>query len=208
MVPRIIFKQYRKPHGIFGRLVGQRMARSNYRMSEWTIDLLDLSISDHILEIGFGPGIAIDLASKKITDGSIAGIDISKTMLKAATRRNCKAIKSGRVDLRFGSASSLPYSENSFLKVFAIHCIYFWTDPKTVLKKIYSILHPGGLIAITIMPKSKWSDAISPPADLFSLYSSQEIEELLKESGFVDPRIEIFPRQDLFPGECIIGNAK
>jgi hypothetical protein len=53
-----IVSQFANPSGIFGRLVGFILAnrRSNFRRGQWTVDLLDFSPRDRVLEVGCGPG--------------------------------------------------------------------------------------------------------------------------------------------------------
>ena len=48
--------------------------RSNYERAQWTISLLGIKPGDRILEIGFGPGIAIELASRLVGDGRVVGL--------------------------------------------------------------------------------------------------------------------------------------
>ena len=71
--------QFKQPHGPLGRLAGLIMSKrpSNIERNEWTLDILALKPTDHLLEVGFGPGIAIEKASQTIVDGLIVGVDHS-----------------------------------------------------------------------------------------------------------------------------------
>ncbi len=53
--------QFRQPRGLPGQLAGLVMAMrpSNRARNRWTVELLDLQPGDRLLEIGFGPGLAI-----------------------------------------------------------------------------------------------------------------------------------------------------
>jgi hypothetical protein len=66
-------------------------------------------------------------------------------------------------------------------------------------------LKPGGLLAVTSMPKGVWPKERTPPPDLFTLYSSDEVAQLLSEAGFREVRVELYPRPDEFPGACVLG---
>jgi hypothetical protein len=68
-----IIGQFKKPHGMLGVLAGAIMANrhSNIERNEWTLEQLTLKPSDRLLEIGFGPGIAIEKAARVITSGVI-----------------------------------------------------------------------------------------------------------------------------------------
>ena len=59
MFGRFIAGKFRKPTGIFGRIAGNMMAKGNATEARWTVDLLDIQPGDHVLEVGFGPGVAI-----------------------------------------------------------------------------------------------------------------------------------------------------
>jgi len=102
------------------------MARMNRNIAVWLINLLDIKLNDTVLEIGFGPGIAIGQMADLGLGRQICGIDYSPEMLQQATARNMEAIKSGRVDLRFGSVEHLPFRDNTFDKVFAINSMQVW----------------------------------------------------------------------------------
>jgi hypothetical protein len=56
-----IVSQFRQPHGFLGQIAGLIIANrpSNLERNNWTVDLLDLKPTDNVLEIGFGPGIAL-----------------------------------------------------------------------------------------------------------------------------------------------------
>jgi fibrillarin-like rRNA methylase len=45
------------------------------KRNEWGISLLNIQPSGHVLEIGFGPGVAIQKMCDLVTDGIIYGID-------------------------------------------------------------------------------------------------------------------------------------
>ena len=92
-----ITKQFGNPSGLFGRLIGNRMARGNVYDAQWTISLLDIQPSHRILEIGFGPGVSTQMAGAKASKGFVSGIDHSETMVQAASKRNADAIRSGRM---------------------------------------------------------------------------------------------------------------
>jgi ubiquinone/menaquinone biosynthesis C-methylase UbiE len=158
-----------------------------------------------VLEIGFGPGVGIQHAAQKVAQGHVSGIDYSETMVRLASKRNAAAIKSGRVDLRQGTASSLPYWDEAFDRAYTIHCIYFWTEPAACLREIHRVLKTDGMLAITIMPKDKWvSRRGRPPAEVFTLYNGSDVAQLASEAGFRDVRVEHCPQPDKFPGECIL----
>ena len=204
MIGRFIASQFRKPSGLLGRLIGNGMARGNEAEAVWTIDLLKLQPDTRVLEVGFGPGVAIKYAAQRAPQGHVSGIDYSKTMLQAARKRNASAIRNGLVDLRHGDVKSLPYGDEEFDRALAIHCIYFWTEPIACLLEIRRVLRTNGVLAITILPKDKWPPRRTPPTDVFNLYSASEVAHLLLEADFQEVWVEDYPQPDKFSGKCIL----
>jgi ubiquinone/menaquinone biosynthesis C-methylase UbiE len=74
------------------------MARTNAPFARSVISLLDVKPSEEVLEVGFGPGVGIQLLAKSAR--RVAGVDCSSEMVQQAKARNAEAIASGVVDLR------------------------------------------------------------------------------------------------------------
>ena len=129
MIARYIAKQFSQPTGLLGRMIGRGMARHNDREARWTVDLLAIEPDSRVLEISFGPGVAIQYSAERATRGHISGIDRSGAMLTMARRRNASGLANGTVDLTKADVHALPYANDSFDRAFAIHCIYFWREP-------------------------------------------------------------------------------
>ncbi len=176
---RFMTTQFGNPRGIFGKIIGNRMAKGNIYDAQWTVSLLNIQPYHHILEIGFGPGVSTQLASEKTSKGFIAGIDHSTTMVQTASQRNAAAIQSGLMELKQGEVSSLPYPDRSFDIAFSLHSIYFWPQPVNCLKEIRRVLKPEGLLAITIQPKDKWVPKVD--TSIMTLYFGSEVASLWRK---------------------------
>ena len=204
-IARFVWRQFRRPSGWFGRVIGNRMAEGNVYDAQWTVSLLDLQPEDHVLEIGFGPGVSTRYAAEKATKGFVAGIDHSETMVQAARKRNMETIQAGRMDLKQGDVASLPYPDETFDKAFSIHSIYFWVKPIECLQELRRVLKPGGLLAVTIQPKDKWNELQQRESSLRTLYFSADLVSMFDAAGFREVRVEVCPEPDQFPGECVLG---
>jgi ubiquinone/menaquinone biosynthesis C-methylase UbiE len=136
------------PQGILGRLGGPIMARTNSDCGIWVSDLLGIAPSDHVLEVGFGPGVIVHHLANLAPAGRISGIDLSSEMVAQARARNIAAIRSGRVDLQRGSVESIPFDDNSFDKMLAINSMQVWPDAVVGLQEIRRVIKPGGRIAL------------------------------------------------------------
>ncbi|HEX2037969.1 MAG TPA: SAM-dependent methyltransferase, partial [Chloroflexota bacterium] len=80
-----IVGQFGHPRGAAGRVAGWVMARrpSNRRRNRWAVSLLDVQPAERVLEIGFGPGLAIAELSRRVGPaGHVYGVDRSDVMLR------------------------------------------------------------------------------------------------------------------------------
>lgn len=196
-------RQFGNPRGVIGGILGRRMAKGNVYDARWTISLLNIQPQHRILEIGFGPGVSTQIASEKASQGFISGIDHSETMVQAASNRNSAAIQAGRMELKHGDVASLPFADETFDIAFSLHSIYFWPDPLAGLKELKRVLKPGGLLAITILPKDKWVPKVDQ--SVMTLYFGGDIASMFSEAGFRNIRKEVPPPSDHAYLDCIQG---
>jgi SAM-dependent methyltransferase len=127
----VVVKQFGRPSALLGRLVGllMRVRPSNRERNLRTVALLDIRSDDKCSRSASGRGLAIERAAALASRGKVVGIDHSELMLRAARRRNAKAIEAGRVELLLGSADRLPDFASRFDKVYAVNVYMFWDDP-------------------------------------------------------------------------------
>ncbi|MCY8437749.1 class I SAM-dependent methyltransferase [Bacillus haynesii] len=177
-------KQLRSPSGILSKWVASYMESGNHDINEWTINLMDVCPHERILEIGTGSGAALYRIAELLGSGKACGIDASKSMVKQGLRRIRHVKEEGKAELKLGHAENIPYPDRSFHKVYSVHTIYFWTDFKQALKEIYRVLQVDGTLFLAVhlegqMKKSKKTQG-------FTLYSEEQIKQLLEESHFRD----------------------
>ncbi|MEN8245945.1 MAG: methyltransferase domain-containing protein [Thermodesulfobacteriota bacterium] len=201
-----IAKQLSRPTGFLGNLIGIGMKIGNRSLNEWTIEQLNLNPSDRVLEVGFGPGLSIKLVAENVPGGWVAGIDCSQTMLDQANRRNAAAIESGRIELKHGDVSSLPYDNDAFDKVFAVQVLYFWEEPLVILSELKRVLKPGGKIALSILDKKDLERKQITQTGVFNLYSVEEIVELFSQAGFSDVHYKTGASHKHGTGICCIAH--
>lgn len=177
-------KQLRQPEGLLGRFVGYLMTRTNREAIDWTVGLLDIQPSDHVLEVGFGPGLAIEQVARLSSSGRVVGIDFSKEMVKQASVRNAAAIAAGRVELKYGDASALPLGKDSFDKVFAINVIYFWENPIATLTEMRRVMKVGGRLVLYMVSKEDLAKMKSTRTGVFTTYTNEQAVQWLTQAGF------------------------
>jgi SAM-dependent methyltransferase len=177
------FSQFGHPRGFLGEVAGWIMSRNNQERNKWSVPLLGIRSSDHILEIGFGPGLAIQEMAPHVRKGHITGVDISDVMLRQASQRNAEAIRAGRVELRQASVESLPYPDASFDKSFSSNTFQFWPDQPKNLQEVRRVLKPGGTLAIVLQPRwAKTDDEVRAIGN--------ETADKLTTAGFRQVRVE------------------
>src|SRR3712207_8960016 len=87
---------------------------SNRGRNEWAVSLLDVRPEDRVLEIGFGPGLAIRELGRLAWKGYVCGIDHSELMVRRGKRLNAEGPRRGGVDPRLRSAGDLPRLDAAF----------------------------------------------------------------------------------------------
>jgi ubiquinone/menaquinone biosynthesis C-methylase UbiE len=193
-----VVSQFHRPHGLGGYAAGWVMAHrsSNRERNRWVVSLLDLEPTDRVLEIGFGPGLAIEAASRAVPRGKVYGIDHSVAMVRRARSRNRAAIRDGRVELKLGSADDLPVLGEPLDVVFAVNSMRFWSDYAACFEGLRNRMRPGGRIAIASQPRCPGASSET------SRQAAQQIEAAVTAAGFVAARTETLELDP--PVVCVI----
>ena len=171
----MLMRMFGRPEGLLGKLKGAVMARMNRPAAAWGIGLLELRAGERVLEVGSGPGVAIEILAGAAPDLRIAGVDPSSEMVEQAARRNATAIAKHAVELRRGSADDLPFDGASFDAVLAVNSLQVWPAPLAGLREIRRVARPGGRLALVFTPRSGQAQA--------------GIMELLADAGFAEVRV-------------------
>jgi SAM-dependent methyltransferase len=184
-----IVGQFGRPSGLVGRLAGFVMATrpSNCERNRRTIELLAIQADDRVLEVGYGPGLAIQWAAERAPRGKVVGVDHSELMRQQAARRNARAIEAGRVELHVASLDSMPDFDGPFDKVLAVNVYMFWPDPVRALAKLAALMKPGGTIALTFQARSRGA------TDEVTYRGGERIADSLRAAGFSAVRAEVIP---------------
>jgi ubiquinone/menaquinone biosynthesis C-methylase UbiE len=158
--------------------------RSNQQRNRWAVSLLDVQPTDRVLEIGFGPGVAIAELAVRATRGQVFGIDHSEVMVKQAGRRNAAAVRAHRVHLAHASVDRLPRFGDPLDAVLAVNSVGFWPDPVARLRRLRRLLRPGGRIALATQPRCPGATRAT------TVRAAQEFQDLLTQAGFTQVRTE------------------
>lgn len=195
-----LISQFKRPSGSLGRLAGVSMSLrpSNRQRIRWTLDLLELQKSDRVLEVGFGPGLGLQWAAKKVKSGTVWGVDHSQTMTEMARRRNRRAVKRGRMILQAGTIDDLVPEATGLDKIYGCNVIQFLGNQTAALEALGGRLAPGGLIAMTFMPRNKGASE----ADAMAM--AGKVEAAMAGAGLVNVETKLLPLGPV-PAVCTIG---
>jgi len=172
---------------------------SNRKRNAWAVSLMDVHPSDRVLEVGFGPGIAVREIARKAIRGQVVGIDRSAVMRAQAARRNASAIRAGRVTLMVASIDDPPAFDRAFDRILAVNNMGMWSEPALRLKELAGLLRGGGLLAIVSQPRCPGATADTTAA------AASQIVEALTAAGLVAIRVETLDLKP--PVACVIGKA-
>ena len=181
--PEFIARQAARPTGFFGRLLVRVMASETARFNRQVVQVVAPSPGERILEVGFGHGRTLAEAAVHTPSATFAGIDISADARRVAEARCRGLIEEGRIELRVGDSASLPWSDARFDKAFAVHTLYFWSDPQRELRELARVLKTGGLVVLGFREPSESARSTFPPA-VYHFRSSGELRVLLQSAGF------------------------
>jgi len=100
---------------------------------------------DTVLEVGCGTGVILrDLIPLVGRGGRLAGVDVSRTALRAA-RRYCRGTG---ISLRHGDGAKLPFTDDGFDVTLAITVMLHVADPAAVVREMARVTRPGGRVAV------------------------------------------------------------
>ena len=73
-----LLQQFRCPSGLMGRLAGTSMVATNTPLVRAVTAAVGAADGEHILDIGFGPGVSLLLLARAAPAAVLAGIDPSR----------------------------------------------------------------------------------------------------------------------------------
>ncbi len=187
--PEFIARQSARPSGILGRAIAWIMARETAADNAAARRLLEITPTDHVLELGFGHGHNVLELARAASRGFVAGLDHSEEMHALAEALCRTLIASGRVRLSCADSRELPYEDTTFDKAVGVHTVYFWPDPIQQLTELRRVLRPGGRLVLGFRPKEDGASKDFPET-VYRFYSQRDVEQMLQAAGFAQVRIE------------------
>jgi ubiquinone/menaquinone biosynthesis C-methylase UbiE len=186
-----IGKQFHNPHGLGGRfttLIMNMQNRGQYDAAEVALSPDD---SDKVLDIGYGNGYLLRRLAGAYPC-AFWGVDPSADMLRAASKRNRKYIKLGKMTLLPGNAEQTGLPGDFFDKAYTVNTVYFWRSLDAGLREIWRILKPGGIFVNAVYSKEAL-DRLPVTRHGYRKYAIKEFERAGNANGFSVEIREIKP---------------
>lgn len=130
--------------GVTGVLCGLVFLLVGRAKAKMAADIGQVSSSDHVVDVGCGPGTAARVAARRAA--RVTGVDPSSTMLRIA---RLVTPKRAPVTWSEGTAETLPVADGSATVLWALATVHHWQDVDEAVAEARRVLAPGGrLIAI------------------------------------------------------------
>ncbi|MBA1347856.1 class I SAM-dependent methyltransferase [Rhizobium sp. WYCCWR 11146] len=136
------------------KLAARARLHSQYTIAEtawfpWVAAQLSLKPGDRVLDVGCGPAwFWAATAGLLPTDFDLTLADLSPGMVDEAVAR-CSALPFGSVRGCQADAVALPFEDDAFDAVIAMHMLYHLPDPAAGIADMSRVLKPGGFLAVT-----------------------------------------------------------
>lgn len=187
--------QCSKPTGWPGRFTLWRMNSSHSKLTDWGLKHISIENYYTILDIRCGGGRTVSKLAAIAAQGKVYGIDYSEESVAATKRTNAQWIDVGRVEVRHGSVSQLPFADGLFDVVTAVETHYFWPDLPDDAHEVFRVLKAGGtFVVIAEVYKGASTTAAKllekyPELTGMTLLSVDEHRELFTNAGYSNVQV-------------------
>lgn len=169
-------------------------------MTDWGLEHARIEKHDTILDVGCGGGRTVSKLAAMASEGKVYGVDYSRASVAASSKLNARSVKSGRVEIRQGSVSQLPFPDPMFDLVTAVETHFWWPNLPADMREVFRVVKPGGRLiiiaevykgakAITARLAEKYAERTG-----MALLSVDEHRELFTNAGYSN--VEIIEERD------------
>ena len=176
------------------------MNASHSRLTDWGLKQIAIENRYSILDLGCGGGRTVSKLAAMATQGKVYGVDYSDESVAATKRTNARWISLGRVEVRHGPVSQLPFPDGMFDLITGVETHFWWPDLPGDMREVLRVLKPGGTL---ILIAEVYKGAATVAARLVEKYASRtgitllsvdEHRELFTKAGYSN--VEVIEERD------------
>ena len=167
-----------------------RMNSSHSKLTDWGLQHISIESRHTILDVGCGGGRTASKLAAIAMQGKVYGIDYSDESVAATKRTNARWIDLGRVEVRHGSVSQMPFMDDMFDLVTAVETHFWWPNLPGDMREVLRALKPGGTLILIAEVYKGANTTVSRLAEKYAsqtgmkLLSVEEHRELFANAGY------------------------
>ncbi|WJS96220.1 class I SAM-dependent methyltransferase [Flavobacterium johnsoniae] len=178
-----IASQLKHPSGEKGIEMANMMNETNINMTKHSIQNLNISNENRILELGHGNAGHVEFLFELAKDIKYYGLEMSELMFQEARQINRNFVSQKQAFFSLYDGNTIPFEAELFDKIFTVNTIYFWEKPEELLSEMYRVLKPNGNFCLTFAEEDFMKKLPFTQFE-FELYSTEKAQELIKKSNF------------------------
>lgn len=165
------------------------------KVTDWGLSHISIQKHAIILDVGCGGGRTVSKLAAVATEGKVYGLDHATASVVVAAKTNRPWIGQGRVEIREGTVSHLPFSQDTFDLVTAVETHFWWPDLPGDMREVLRVLKPGGTLIVIAEIYGKAQTKTARLAEKYlpfsgmALLTVEEHRELFAEAGYSDVRV-------------------
>ena len=175
----------------------RNMNSRHSKVTDWGLANVSIENGYTVLDVGCGGGRTLSKLAAAVGKGKVYGVDFSDESVAVSKKTNAQWIQDGRVEVRHGSVSQLPFPDGMFDLVTAVETHFWWPDLPADMREVFRVLKPGGRLAIIAevykganTRMARMCEACGPRTGL-KLLSTDEHREMLVAAGFSDIQVVV-----------------
>jgi ubiquinone/menaquinone biosynthesis C-methylase UbiE len=178
-----IAAQLKHPTGEKGIEMANMMHETNINMTYHSIQNLNVSKENKILELGHGNAGHLEFLMDQAESLVYYGLEMSELMFQEARQINRNYVSQKQAFFLLYDGGVIPATDAFFDKIFTVNTIYFWQKPEELLLEIYRVLKPNGTFCLTFAEESFMKQLPFTEYE-FTLYSTEKAQELIEKTAF------------------------
>ena len=178
--------QLARPSGLAGQLIGKVMDFANRKPTRLAIDMLRPLAGERILDAGCGTGSAMVEVLRRV-QCQLTGIDISQTMLAAASAKLGSAVTLCQTEM-----SEAPFPDEAFDAAIALNVLYFCDPDGRMVANLRRVLRPGGRLIVYVTHRDTMDNWRFARQGIHRLFDETSLIDLLVAGGFERQSIAIY----------------